>query len=215
MSKFKKNPIGYFNLLLGVDCETSSISLDDTLRPAANCQAVSWGFIVINANTLEIIDELYIEVKWNGESEWSAEAEKVHGLSKEYLDKHGVEEKEALLLISEFLFKYWTYTVSINTLGHNSISFDMDFLNDLYNKYDLRLKFSHRNVDSFTPFFLLLNIYNSVDGFTALGMPHRTYHNALDDIKYTLECLRRIRVIWREKIGLVANYDEYGNMLGF
>ena len=203
---YNDKPRAYFNLLFAFDCETSAINFDNKLNPAQGCQAVSWGIMILNANTLETLEELYIEVKWNGISDWSPEAEKVHGLSKEYLEEHGMDEQEALVEIANLIGKYWAGDTMVNTLGHNSISFDLPFLIDLYDKYDLKLKCSHRNVDTNTLGFMLLRTYNSDDLFASLALPERELHNALEDIQYTVECARRIRILWDGKVGLKGKY---------
>jgi len=203
---YNDKPRAYFNLLFAFDCETSAINFDNKLNPAKGCQAVSWGIMVLNANTLETLEELYLEVKWNGESEWSMDAEKVHGLSKEYLEENGMDEQDALVEIANLIGKYWAGDTMVNTLGHNSISFDLPFLFDLYDKHGLKLKFSYRNIDTNTLGFTLLRTYNSDDLFTSLALPERKIHNALEDIRYTVECVRRIRILWDAKVGIKGKY---------
>jgi len=199
-------PKAYFNLLLAIDCETSSINFGNKLNPAEGCQAVSWGIIVLNANTLETIEELYLEVKWNGEAKWSKEAEDVHGLTKEYLEENGMSEEDALVEIANLIQKHWGVKGSINTLGHNSISFDLPFLFDLYERYGLELRYSYRNIDTNTLGFTLLRTYHSDDLFKSIGLPDRTVHNSLEDIRLTVESVRRIRILWDAKVGIKGTY---------
>lgn len=199
-------PRAYFNLLFAFDCETSAINFDNKLNPAEGCQAVSWGIMILNANTLETLEELYIEVKWNGTAKWSPEAEAIHGLSKEYLDENGVTEEEALVTIANLIEKYWV-TSPINTLGHNSVSFDLPFLFDLYDKHGLKLKYSYRNIDTNTLGFSLLRTYNSDDLFASLALPERELHNSLEDIQHTVESVRRIRTLWDAKVGVKGKYS--------
>jgi len=162
--------------------------------------------MVLNANTLETLEELYIEVKWNGTAEWSQEAENVHGLTKEYLEENGVSEEDALVEIANLIQKYWGIKGSINTLGHNSVSFDLPFLFDLYDKHDLQLKFSYRNIDTNTLGFTLLRTYHSDDLFKSVALPERTVHNALEDIRMTVDSVRRIRILWDAKVGIKGTY---------
>jgi len=203
---YNDKPRAYFNLLFAFDCETSAINFDNKLNPAKGCQAVSWGIMILNANTLETLEELYLEVKWNGVSEWSMDAQKVHGLSKEHLEENGISEEDALVEIANLIGKYWAGDTMVNTLGHNSISFDLPFLFDLYDKHDMRLKFSYRNIDTNTLGFTLLRTYNSDDLFASLGLPERKTHNALEDIQYTVECVRRTRILWDAKVGIKGKY---------
>lgn len=193
-------PIGYFDKLLAFDAETSSINREND-NPAIDCQMVSIGIIVADAKTYEPIEKLYLEIKYNGTALWSPEAEAIHGLSKEYLEKNGVSEEDAVLEIGTLLMKYWPLKIPINALGHNLVGFDILFIKELFKKFDLNLKFSNRNIDTFPLMNVLLNSYDSNQGFSAIGLPERKKHNALEDIEMTLETVRRIKLLWNAKVG--------------
>ena len=200
-------PLGDFRYLLAIDCETTGINYTSG-NPSDDYQAISWGILVINAYNFEIVHEKYIEIQWDGVSKWSKGAEGVHGLSKQHLLENGVTEEEGITQIAEIVLKYWPLNVSINLLGHNVHLFDKFFLEKLFKKFDMKLNFTQRHVDSFSVFFTLLHAFNSEDGFTTMGCPPRKLHNALEDIKMTVESLRRIKVIWDSKVGIhTNNYD--------
>lgn len=187
-----------FNKFLAVDCETSSMSFG--IDPSTNCQMVSIGLIVSDTKTYEELDTLYLEIKWNGESDWSQKAESIHQLSKEYLEENGVDEEEAAVQITEFIMKHFNVSKGITLLGHNVSSFDRFFLRSLLMKFDIDLKFSHRNIDSFTLGLIVLDAYDSDELFRALGYKYRDGHNALEDIRYTLSAVRWMHNIIQEKL---------------
>ena len=123
-------PRGYYEKILVIDCETTGLAVnqdDPSFDPSSGkeYQAISWGLIVADANTLTSIEKMYIEIQWNGEAVWDARAEKIHGLSKEHLKKNGFTETEAVEAIGTLIMKHWGPTVSIRTLGHNVHSFDI------------------------------------------------------------------------------------------
>lgn len=192
-------PIGYFDKLLAFDVETSSINRNG-YNPSDNCQIVSIGIIVTDASTLKPIEKLYLEIKWNGVSEWSSEAEAVHGLSKEYLEKNGISEEDAVFEIGNLILKYWPLNTRIHSLGHNIVGFDIPFLRALFSKFDLNLNFCNRNIDTFPLMNTLLGAYDSNQGFDAIGLPPRTKHNALEDIEMTVETVKRIKLLWKAKV---------------
>jgi len=196
---------GYFKYLMAFDFETSGlIQGGDHNNPVRNnkesYQIVSGGFVIADSETLKPIDELYVEIKWNGVSKWNKRAEQIHGLSLEYLEEHGMTEEEAVLAIGNFFFKYFGDR-TLNLLGHNIASFDIPFLRDLFGRFDIPLKISHRVNDTNALGFIAFNSFTSDGLFDLLGMEKRDKHNALDDAKMSLEAARMVRLIFQQAIG--------------
>lgn len=194
-----------FDFLLGLDFETTGVCVknDDPLhnkRTGERHQAVSGGFIVIDAKTYKPIEKLYLEIKWNDEShrqvnknfEFGQYAVNIHGLSMDYLDINGVDEEEAVMQIANLIIKYWGTSSPLNCLGHN-VHFDIRFLKDMFERHSLELKFSQRHVDSFTIGQVLWNAYNSDELFNLLVDTKRKKHNALEDIEMTLASIKTSR----------------------
>jgi len=201
-----------FKYLLGVDFETTGVCMGQenpvfNVKTGERHQAVSGGFLVIDGETLEIVDELYVEIKWNDESfnqlemndNFGSFAEKIHGLSLEYLENSGVFEEEAVEQIANLIVKYWGTDSPISMLGHN-VQFDRYFLRDLLERYDLPFKYSQRNVDSFTLGFTNWRAYDSDELFSITSGTERTDHNALEDIKLTLQAVRVTRNLFEEML---------------
>lgn len=201
-----KKPKGYFKYLLALDCETSGMAYnsDDPSFDKKNgdiYQAVSWGFVVVDADTLKSVEELYVEIKWDGKSKWSPEAERIHGLSREYLDKNGMDVEDAVVAIGSLLLKYWGPDSPVSVCGHNAIIFDLPFLKRTLRSMGLEVIFAHRHIDTNTLGFALFSTYTSDQLFEHIGLPARKDHNALDDAKSALQVLRIARAIAEEATG--------------
>lgn len=195
-------PRGYFEKCLALDCETTGLFFSkDSDDPSTNHntgethQALSWGFIVADAKTFKPIEKLYIEVQWNGTSLWNKEAQAVHGLTKPYLAKNGVTEEYAAQQIGDLILRHFGPDNPLHPLGHN-VYFDICFLRQLMRKSGIELKFGNRIIDTNSVASATFGTFNSDDMFEECGLPQRAKHNAMEDIEYTLESARRIKMIF-------------------
>jgi DNA polymerase III alpha subunit (gram-positive type) len=192
--------------VIAIDCETSGINLNanrclNDRSVAHGYQAVSWGIVITDTETFKVKDELHVMIKWNGESKWDAKAEAIHGMSKEYLEKHGMDEEDAVVEIVEFLMKHLDITKPLYCLGHNVVSFDIPFLKALFTKYELNdIKFAHRHLDTFSLSMGTVKEYDSDTLFRRVGLKDRESHNALEDAKNALEVYRRINKAWTQML---------------
>lgn len=191
-------PQGWFNKFLVIDCETSGLNFDHSNPDITDgYQSVSWGMIVSNLKTMKPIDELYVEIKWDGESKWHHKAERTHGLSKEYLAKHGMDEEDAAVTIAQFIATHFDVEETIICMGHNVARFDIPFLKKLLLKYDFPFSFSHRCLDSSSLAAMTIGTYTSQGMFDELGIERGDIHNALEDSRATLQACRIIRNLFR------------------
>lgn len=204
-----KKPKGYFKYVLAVDVETSGMayaqSSDDPSynpRTGETYQVVSIGLVVADAATFRPVEELYLEIKWDGESTWSKEAEQVHGLSKQYLEEHGVDRATAVEAIGNLVVSYWGFDVPICLLGHNVATFDLWFFKRLMRSEGVHLRFGNRYLDSASVGLATFGTFNSDDLFAAAGFPERdpSKHNALDDAKMALASVRLVKELWNELV---------------
>lgn len=189
---------GKFNKLLVADCETSGLvfacdSNDPSQHPETKktYQSVSWGLLVVDADTLKPIDELYVEIKYNGTSEWNMKAEQVHGLTKEYLEQNGVSEEEAAIEIGNFIFEHFG-TSMVVCGGHNFGSFDIWFMRRLMNQFGIMFNISNRIIDTNSIGYVCYNTFTSDQLFDLMGVK-RTEHNSLEDAKASLKILYNTR----------------------
>lgn len=197
------HPKGYFKYSLAVDCETTGIALgnDDPsydAKTGETYQAISWGLIVVDTDTLKRVEQLYVEVQWDGKSKWSETAERVHGLSKEHLKANGVSVESAVILIGELILKYWGPNSAVSLIGHNVTTFDLPFLRRTLRSQGLEIKFSNRHVDTNSIGYAAFNTYNSDDLFNLVGLPDRdpNKHNSLTDAQNALRVVRVVRSIY-------------------
>lgn len=201
-----KKPRGHFDYFLAIDCETSGMSFG-TDDPSINTktgqvyQSVSWGLVVVDATTLKTVEELYIEIKWDGESEWDKHAEKVHGLSLAYLEENGMTSEEAVVAIAGLILKYWGPDVPVCLAGHNVQTFDMFFLKRLLRSQGIEIKFGNRHIDTNSIGFSVYQTYNSDDLFDVVGCVKRDKHNALDDARNVVRVIRVTRSLANECFG--------------
>lgn len=192
-------PKGYFDKILAMDCETSGLNFNTT-DPSIGFQSVSWGLIVADAATFKPIEELYIEIQWDGKSSWVKEAEDVHGLSKEYLSKNGVTREEAAVSIGNLIYKHWNPTSdlshqrNVRCLGHNVATFDIWFMRELLNPFEIMFPTGNRFIDTSSISFATFGCYTSDEAFDLIGFK-RDKHNALEDARAALELVRVVRLI--------------------
>ena len=194
-----KPPRGYVTRLLAIDSETTGLAYncdDPSYNPNTGemFQAISWGIIVVDAVNLLPIEELYVEIQWDGKSVWSPGAEKIHGLSKQYLAENGITSTEAVEQIANLILKHWGPSSPVHVLGHNPW-FDLSFLKRLLRSEGLEIKFGNKMVDTNSIGFAIYDTHNSDDLFEYVGIPSRKDHNALDDARCALQVLQTTRMI--------------------
>lgn len=213
MAKSNK-PRGYFQYLLAMDCETTGLctNCDDPTRnldTGEYHQSVSWGLIVADSTTLKKVAEKYVEIKWNQKSKnqqeenpaWGTRAEQIHGLKRDYLEKNGITEEQAVEEIAnEIILPYWGPDGNIRCLGHNVHTFDMPFFRDMFRRVGIPLSFGNRHYDTNSIGFATFNTFNSDDLFDAVGFEKRGDHNALVDAEQALEVTRIVRKIFTKAI---------------
>jgi len=189
--------------ILAIDSETTGLFYNNNnpcRKGDTYYQSISWGLIAVNEQTLEELDSLYVEIKWNGVSEWSMGAEKVHGLSKVFLAENGLEEEEAVVEICLFIQKHFPNKKAIKLLGHNVATFDLVFLRDLMARYQIHLPLHNRHIDTFSSSFTMFDCKDSNEMCDMLGIIRTGNHNALIDARMALTATQRMRELTKECI---------------
>jgi DNA polymerase III epsilon subunit-like protein len=179
---------------LAVDWETSGADWNDKENTPKRFQGISFGAIVFNAETFEPIEEIYHEIQFDDTKyEWDMGAQKIHGLSREYLKDHGVSREEAAVALAELVMKYWGPDSDVMFLGHNA-HFDINFTNQLFVDHGLpKLKLHNVVLDTAGTGFISIGLFKSDQLFEYLGFDKRGNHNSLDDIRMTLQTCQLIR----------------------
>lgn len=173
---------------LAIDWETSGYSVPNY---AERHQGLSFGAVIFDLQDFTPVDTLYLEIKHDPKYVWDEGAAKVHGLTKERLEKDGVTQAEAAVQLAELIFKYMG-TEKIVALGHR-VYFDIAFTNQLMSSVDFELQWDPIKIDSASIALTFLGITRSDELFAMMGLPPRGEHNALEDIIYTLESVKMIR----------------------
>jgi len=196
-----KQPDNKFGLC--IDWETSGA--DWGKDSSINYQGLSFGAIVFNTETFEEIESLHVYVKFKEESyKWSLEAEKIHGMTKEFLEINGVDQEEAAVMLAELILKYWGTSTKVMLAGHNT-EFDRRFTNQLLNSIGIEfsvekettldswIQLHHVTIDTSSAGFVAFGLYKSDLLFEKVGFAEREKHNALTDARQTLLTCKTIR----------------------
>lgn len=200
------NPRGYIKYVLAADAETSGLAFKCE-KPTINTdtgeqyQMVSVGLVVVNADTYEEVDELYVEIKPIDGFTWSPQAEKVHGLSQSYLKQNGLTEEQAATAIGNLIMKYWGPTSSLCLLGHNVATFDLHFLRDMLYRHGLMFSFGSKHIDTNSIGHAVFSTHNSDDLFECIGVSREGTHDALDDAKAAVKVVRTVRALSKVMLG--------------
>lgn len=176
---------------LAIDWETSGYSLPNY---AEKHQGISFGAVVFDLVALTPVDELYCEIKFNPKYTWDDGAEKIHGLSREHLAKNGIDQEDAALQLGTMILKYFG-DGKVMLLGHR-VWFDECFTDQLMDVAGLQLNYDPIRLDSAAFGVLLLEQQRSDVIFDVMGLPPRGEHNALEDVIYTIEALRKMKEIF-------------------
>ena len=180
---------------LAIDWETSGSDWNNPEGSHIKYQGLSFGAIVFDAETFEEIEEVYVEIKFDADKySWDMGAQKVHGLTREYLEANGIEREEAAVILAELIIKYWGPEGRVMFLGHN-IDFDIKFTKQLLGDFGIPLNKHHVQLDTSGTGMIALGIFKSDQLFEALGFEKRGEHNALQDVKMTLETCKIFRAL--------------------
>jgi len=190
-----KKSINQFGL--AIDWETSGYSLP---HYTPNHQGLSFGAIIYDTTTFKTIESLYHEIKFNKKFIWDFGAERVHGLTRDHLKTHGIDQEQAATDLANLIIKY-VGTDDIMLLGHR-VHFDKAFTNQLMDTIGIQLNYSPLMIDSsaFGTVFLESSYSNEV--FKLLGFPPRKFHNALEDIQYTLLSIQLMKDYFLEGLNV-------------
>lgn len=179
---------------LWIDWETTGADFDAGYdKITKKYQGISFGVVIADNETLEEVDSLYCELKFDASKyQWTDGAAKIHGLTREYLEEHGTEREDALAALLELILKYIGADNKICVGGHN-VDFDIAFTNQLASDFGIDLKFHHVKLETSGASFIAIGKYRSDDVFTFFGGAERGAHNALDDARMALASARGIK----------------------
>ena len=184
MANFNKIP----TFGLAIDWETSGYSLPNY---AEKHQGISFGAIIFDVRTLEPVEKLYKEIIFDDKYLWDARAEQIHGVSRDHLKANGISQEAAALELGNLVYKYLA-TEDITLLGHR-VHFDRAFTDQLMSAAGVKFNYNPTFIDSCSIATVLMEMTHSESIFQTLGMPPRGKHNALEDIEYTLDSIKKMK----------------------
>lgn len=191
--------------ILCVDVETSGIAFNGRTpvydeSSKEQYAVIQLAAVLLHKTSLREVSSFSRFIRFNSKIfNWSISAQNVHGKSIPFLDKNGVEEKEAA-----YEFFQWLDSNDIDCfkpiflMGHNVRSFDAFFLKDMFDRHSLRLQFAARTFDS-AALCLLHDVDDSTELFKKLGIVRGNNHDALEDVRATAEAFRRTKKVIHEK----------------
>lgn len=184
---------------LFVDWETTGATFggDSTI----DYQGISVGAVVARTSDWSEVASFERLIKFNPQKyKWTEGAQKIHGLTIEHLEQHGVSQAQAAEDMLEFIFKFFG-TSKIMFGGHNE-EFDRRFTNQLFNSVDIEFSIEHSGkFQAHVPLhhvtintaglgFVNFGLFKSDLLFDKVGVPQRGKHNALDDARAALQVVQ-------------------------
>jgi len=183
---------GKYGLL--IDFETSGS--DVTNKNHQQYQGISLGALIVNMEKFEVVDDYYVEIKFNASKYlWSEEAEKVHGLTKDYLEANGVSQQEALGGLLEVIMRWIGFTDKLFIMGYN-IDFDKGFMQQLFDDCEVPINFHHIMIDPAPMAYFFVQEYRSDKVFELFSSMTREVHNALEDCYICFDALKTMRDVF-------------------
>ena len=177
---------------MSIDWETSGSHFGPLENTVRDFQGVSVGVVFFRLADYEILDTYYAEIQFDeSRYQWSQAAQNIHGLTREHLKENGITQEQVILELTPLIQKYFGLE-PIYCAGHN-VQFDVAFLKQLYETFDIDLTISHRLLDTSSCGQVLFDVPNSTELYALLGLPPRELHNALEDAIFTVESLKIMR----------------------
>lgn len=193
---YSRSAIGKYILVL--DTETTGSTWGTYEETFQKYQAISFGAIVATSDTFEEVASLYFTVKYDPKYEWSAEAEKIHGITREQLENEGLDSDEAAATLAGFILDHFG-TSKVAFMGHNA-GFDIAAMRQLLEPHGVMPALHHVVLDTSPAGFIAVGKYKSNDLFETFIGGRSEVHNALDDARMTLTVARSIKQVM--EIGL-------------
>lgn len=158
-------------------------------------QGISFGAAIFNLKDFTIVEELYREIKFDETKyKWNSNVERIHGLTREHLAEHGIDQEQAAVDLVSMLIKYFAIDEPIYFLGHHA-DFDISFMKQLCEPYGIMPQIAITKLDTASTGLIMFGIHKSDELFDFLALPKRSTHNALEDVRLTIEACRRMKMI--------------------
>lgn len=180
--------------ILLCDVETTGSTFGSYEETFSKYQAVGFGAIVATSDTFEEVASLDFLVKYDASKyEWSEQAEKIHGLTRERLATEGLSNEDAALALGEFILKH--FGVGKVMFANHNPWFDIEALKQLLAPFGVMPDIHHVVLDTSSLGFVAMGKYRSNDVFSFFNGERPAVHDALGDARMALGVLKGIREI--------------------
>lgn len=187
------------------------------LKPSVHA-IVSFAAVAVEPVNFEIVDRLEFKVK-PYEMEYTPEAQRVHGLSKAHLEKHGVKYETGMKAIHGFFEKNKTTKAKKPILAGHNLDFDKGFLEFNFEvmDYDLPKSIDPYYIDTLKECEMIYGHKKDVSMKLVnvcgmMGINLDDAHSAMADVIATYELLRQITMLKRSIVdgsnGVINNTEE-------
>jgi hypothetical protein len=205
MSTYSRYHPGKYSLF--IDWETSGADFSLSYSEQAKIfQGIQLGLVIADNETFEEVDSLKLDILFDSDFTWQDEAQKVHGITREYLSQNGIDREAAAVEAINFLLKYFSqdafYLLDMgppkmnpNKLcfgGHN-LDFDIEHFLALLAVAGLGADVHHVKLNTTVIGFHATGLYRSNDLFTLFGAEARGNHDALEDARQSLAVARGVK----------------------
>ncbi len=193
---YSRSSPGAFVLVL--DTETTGTSFSSYEETFKKYQAIQFGAIIATSDTFEEVASLEFRVRYDPKYEWSKEAEAIHGITKEDLEKTGLSNEDAAAELAGFILDHFG-TSKVLFAGHNPW-FDIWAMRQLLEPYSVMPELFHVILDTSALGFITCGRHRSSDLFEFFLGKRAEKHNALDDARMTLTVMRTVRLLMNEAL---------------
>jgi DNA polymerase III epsilon subunit family exonuclease len=168
-----------------------------------NDRIVEIAVVIVDSSNLQVVEEYSSLVSLPPEHPFSAEAQRVNGITREMLASAPSEQ--------DVFAKVATMLTHCTVVGHN-VSFDLAFLGATLQRLGISSKYSYHSIDTVScAFFLKLQGTVSNLKLTTLSahfsIPHNSAHRALGDVHATIGVFRAIMNIHGVRFERNAHVD--------
>lgn len=189
-----------------LDWETSGADFNLSYEEQSKIyQGVQLGLVVANTETFEEVDSMKVNIKFDPKFKWEDAAEKIHGLSREFLEQNGMPRDEAAVEVIEFLVRHFNKDIfylegekkEMNShrlcFGGHNLEFDISHFKALLAHVGFCVDDHHVKLNTTVIGFTAVGLYRSNDLFPLFGAEERGDHDALEDARQSLAVARGVK----------------------
>lgn len=153
-----------FTNVLAVHCHTTGMNFNGVKTEGH--QPLTISLAVLDLDNLKVIDSIDVSIKFDEDSTWNTDLEKIHGLTLEQA-LEGSDYSESASLLGIFIAKHFGIKKRIQLFGYNVNNFHLPFLEKILHSEELYFNFDERSIDLY-PISTLLGQFSVYDTITAL-----------------------------------------------